>query len=1046
MGLAKPLHLRLFLEGVEVPVVSAQVSINMWSPASAAIQVVPLPQILDLKARTMVHLFFLEEPLVRDASQANITLAQLRSESGADTGLSDEAYKLLFCGELVGFSFVKTPMSRAVILQCLDHSAYWDALQATMLDYGPKGNAFISKASLYASNEALFSNVPTRSQGEQLKAWILSKPKTPGLENVAGLAGGILSVMEIMGGLRNYRLGTNDFFTIAELRCHLLSQVTAEDGDSTAQNVLSTNVFWDWLYNNLQGQSGQISLRDMFKLLCQYIYYSIVPNPVAKYDANITQKPVKIPPQKVKAIQSAEYGSVVGACQRIVQGYSQRPPENYQECGNWRLQVRDELVKPLEKIKGVDAEAIRLAKYVDTVLLQAWKKGTALSSPMLISFRDVAGRALDKLDAMLKQGLDKTVDVPGHTTFVNAASRLRTQIFRPDCYMAPPPACNVIFPEQYSQISYDRNFLGEVTRVELSTYSKIVGPDALTATHLVQPSIYNSTDKVVKQINNKWRVLMDHELHTGIIAREEWLPDSFSSSVAKRDPATAKMLNNMTLSWQQRVGLHHFFKYRVGPRTLNGAGRFMPYLVCGFPGLVIQQPFYVPDDKRSKDITTDEDMISRIMKSKNPAVELDAPPQFLGLIEGISHSIGQDGGHTSFSMSHCRNHLGIDDEFVGSVLAKSKSQGGGSHLVRYVVRFQDAKDQKTLNFLRDCTPQAPPDKDSGYVKDRYLADAEVAYTVKSFNETTGVQTLQKKVQVKKPAEPAKTSTDSKATAESQSPNGHDIKIPSAPGKRTLGSEGLHGGKIRIIQVLDESLEEFGGQKHFRSIMVYEDIFVSDGNESQDVPFEYVVQPSWLSSSYDNSNVGQKVYQQFFGCDSIVDQLDIKGIGLTPRDPDGILVKAGEETNALKARIQKIEAQKGLISIEKAVNVIAYLYGKVRAGKLDVDEFVESFTRRPVATKRDMLGSYDLELKVAGSSVTATKGTVGFHTYSVHPSCVDAKNLCGLMDNPAMKLSNVAKNSGQLEAVKASYDIRWQKLNKVRAYKEALEKGARGFVG
>ena len=42
MARGKPLHLRLFLEGQEVPVISAQVQATLFAPASAAIQVVPL--------------------------------------------------------------------------------------------------------------------------------------------------------------------------------------------------------------------------------------------------------------------------------------------------------------------------------------------------------------------------------------------------------------------------------------------------------------------------------------------------------------------------------------------------------------------------------------------------------------------------------------------------------------------------------------------------------------------------------------------------------------------------------------------------------------------------------------------------------------------------------------------------------------------------------------------------------------------------------------------------------------------------------------------
>jgi hypothetical protein len=156
------------------------------------------------------------------------------------------------------------------------------------------------------------------------------------------------------------------------------------------------------------------------------------------------------------------------------------------------------------------------------------------------------------------------------------------------------------------------------------------------------------------------------------------------------------------------------------------------------------------------------------------------------------------------------------------------------------------------------------------------------------------------------------------------------------------------------------------------------------------------------------------------------------------------VKPGEELKALKDRLQKIEAQKNFMSIEKAVNVIAYLYGKTRSEHLDVDEFVESFTRRPVASKRDLLGSFDLDLGLKGNKPEVRAGTVGFHSFSVHPVCVEAKNMTGLLDDPAMQLSTM--DGKQRQAMNASYDVRWQKLKKVQEYKKALERGGRGFVG
>src|SRR5512143_1055115 len=106
----------------------------MFAPAAASIQIVPLDEALYFKPRTMVHLFFLEEPEVKLAPSA--TGQDREVITTKDSAFADTAYKLFFCGEVIGFSFIKQPMSRAVVLQCLDFSSYWDTVYGTMLDWG----------------------------------------------------------------------------------------------------------------------------------------------------------------------------------------------------------------------------------------------------------------------------------------------------------------------------------------------------------------------------------------------------------------------------------------------------------------------------------------------------------------------------------------------------------------------------------------------------------------------------------------------------------------------------------------------------------------------------------------------------------------------------------------------------------------------------------------------------------------------------------------------------------------------------------------------
>ena len=51
------LKIRCFLEGIEIPIISASVSSAPNSPSVASLQVLPLAEGTKLAARTLVHLF-----------------------------------------------------------------------------------------------------------------------------------------------------------------------------------------------------------------------------------------------------------------------------------------------------------------------------------------------------------------------------------------------------------------------------------------------------------------------------------------------------------------------------------------------------------------------------------------------------------------------------------------------------------------------------------------------------------------------------------------------------------------------------------------------------------------------------------------------------------------------------------------------------------------------------------------------------------------------------------------------------------------------------
>jgi len=96
-----------------------------------------------------------------------------------------------------------------------------------MITYGPSGNFLTEESAIWAGGNAIFNDI-IDGHSSVMNTYLNQKPQTPGLQNVKGLMGGIISLLEAMGGVPRHTHGINDFFTIAELKNHLLQQITAE--------------------------------------------------------------------------------------------------------------------------------------------------------------------------------------------------------------------------------------------------------------------------------------------------------------------------------------------------------------------------------------------------------------------------------------------------------------------------------------------------------------------------------------------------------------------------------------------------------------------------------------------------------------------------------------------------------------------------------------------------------------------------------------------------------------------------------------------------
>lgn len=287
LGEAQPLGLRLFLEGIEVPVAAATVDINEGAAAVAQIEIVALDSAFDLKPRTVVHLFFFDGDAWKYAP-------------GGDLG---SYYKLLFCGELFSYTFQKSGAgSRSFVLNCIDFSNYWDTSYIfqvnnadTLLDV-PQIQPFITGSDVIAN-----TIVGNMGQLIDMMRQQSKLPQTIPPVEVSSFVSSLMGFLEMLGGVsvldddptvaagstekvaqrNSLHGGMNAWSTLTERRVRLLDQIAVDSG-KTAEALFTQETFIKFLKGQSDLSSSVLSFRDILNLLMGHIYYTSFPNPCGR--------------------------------------------------------------------------------------------------------------------------------------------------------------------------------------------------------------------------------------------------------------------------------------------------------------------------------------------------------------------------------------------------------------------------------------------------------------------------------------------------------------------------------------------------------------------------------------------------------------------------------------------------------------------------------------------------------------------------------------------------------------------------------------------
>lgn len=535
MAHAQRLHLRLFLEGVEVPVVSATVQSQKNAAAVASIQIPANDYALEFKPRTLVHLFFYDlyhgappEDLVEIAG-AGIRIVNRPVEVDPDiqslfpperfevderqsqVDLENSNYRLLFGGEIMGFGFEKTPASRGIVLQCQDWSSYWDiAFQYQIMGFS-LGRGGI-RAAFTGAATSVFNDFLEGTADITTKLMSTPPRSYPKLKGT--LLGGVVHIIEAIGGMyygKRAVRGVNDFFSLAEMKLHLTQMVGANpfpQGDET--RLLRARGFGSLFRRSLAGLGKLVSVRQVLLALQRYIFHEIIPITTPRFippprDPNLPQveRVGLADDQSTRSLATAarlfrnraenlrdrqEQATDSAAAERLSRqrgglGAELRSLARAADRAARRARVLG-LQNQNQAFQEISASfAVTGSRFNDALNTVVRVPGSADRAASLYTsdtrgaahFSSVMELIMAAMSAVLEQTWVRRV--PRAASQPDPPPRLLTQIYRPDVWMTAPPRCNVIFPELYSSFNYGRDFTQEVTRLLLRTHSAFFGSD-----------------------------------------------------------------------------------------------------------------------------------------------------------------------------------------------------------------------------------------------------------------------------------------------------------------------------------------------------------------------------------------------------------------------------------------------------------------------------------------------------------------------------------------------------------------------------------------
>lgn len=297
-------------------------------------------------------------------------------------------------------------------------------------------------------------------------------------------------------------------------------------------------------------------------------------------------------------------------------------PDDTSAAKLFKLQFFEKFIK--EQLGG-GGGMVTVRQMVESTLGNVFHTFVTIPAPMFDrkgscrGFSPTSGSTQDA--ALLSENIDRSLSWP--------EAALNYTIIKPDTWFLAPPSCNVIFPHQYTSMSFQRNYLQEPTRLFLRTSMLFTGQDAWLTERFYAPDFEVFNQQLYKEGGYLKRIAqtsLPHEEFVGLNPQEGWQADlvAYVAKGARRD-------------YLARLADYLFWKSRYSTRGMEVSGPFNPNVVPGYSGLVINS--VAKPDQQTR--------------------------HYLGHVMTVTHVINQQSGgntHISFAGAHVHDETADFDE------------------------------------------------------------------------------------------------------------------------------------------------------------------------------------------------------------------------------------------------------------------------------------------------------------------------------------------------------------------------------------------------